>query len=120
MSALENRQIATKWFDAFNQHNLEALLHLYHADAIHYSPKLKIRRPETGGYIRGKKALHDWWEDAFTRLPSLTYRVNKLVASDEAVFMEYIRCVDDEEDMLIGELLEICDGVIQASRVYHG
>jgi ketosteroid isomerase-like protein len=34
--------------------------------------------------------------------------------------MEYIRQVDGEEDMLVAEVLEVRDGKIVASRVYHG
>lgn len=57
--------IAMQWFDAFNEHNLEKLLALYHNDAHHYSPKLKIRAPETKGFIVGKDALRSWWRDCF-------------------------------------------------------
>jgi len=54
----ENLQsIAFKWFDAFNSHNLEQLLSLYDDDAEHYSPKLKIHKPETNGLVVGKQAL---------------------------------------------------------------
>ena len=34
--------------------------------------------------------------------------------------MEYIRRVDNEPDMLVAEVLEIKNGLIVASRVYHG
>jgi hypothetical protein len=34
--------------------------------------------------------------------------------------MEYIRTVANEPDMLVAEVLEIKDGLISASRVYHG
>jgi hypothetical protein len=34
--------------------------------------------------------------------------------------MEYIRHVAGEVDLRVGEVLEIRDGVIVASRVYHG
>ena len=34
--------------------------------------------------------------------------------------MEYIRHVEGEDDMIVGELLEVRDGLIIASRVYHG
>ena len=67
--------IALQWFDAFNTHNLEQLLSLYHDNAEHYSPKLKILKPETKGYIKGKEELKLWWADAFERLPSLQYKV---------------------------------------------
>lgn len=116
----QNRDIAARWFEAFNAHDLEALLVLYEEDAEHYSPKLKARRPESGGLIRGKDALREWWRDAFDRLPSLRYRVIKLTADDEQVFMEYIRCVEGEEEIRVGEVLVVKDDRIIASRVYHG
>ena len=34
--------------------------------------------------------------------------------------MEYIRQVENEEDMLVAEVLDIRDGKIIFSRVYHG
>lgn len=115
-----NETIARKWFHAFNDRNLEQLLELYHEDAKHYSPKLKIRQPETNGMVTGKAALHAWWQDAFDRLPSLAYEPTSLTANGDRVFMEYIRHVDNEPDMLVAEVLEIKDGLIVASRVYHG
>lgn len=112
--------IANKWFEAFNEHNLEKLLSLYHQDAAHYSPKLKVRQPETNGLVRGKEALRAWWQDAFDRLPTLHYKVTTLTADEDRVFMEYIRQVEGEPDMLVAEVLEIKQGQIVASRVYHG
>ena len=104
-----NRAIALAWFEAFNAHKLEDLLYLYHDDAEHYSPKLKLRHPETKGLIKGKEALRRWWRDAFDRLPSLRYEVMSLTANDVRVFMEYRRHVEGEEDLLVGEVLEIRD-----------
>ena len=54
------QQIAIKWFDAFNTKNLEKLLALYDDEAQHFSPKLKIRKPETNGLIIGKEAMRVW------------------------------------------------------------
>lgn len=120
MSAQTNKQIAIKWFEAFNEHNLEKLLSLYDENAQHYSPKLKIRMPETEGLIKGKSSLRTWWQDAFGRLPSLQYEVIKLTADEDQVFMEYIRHVDREDDLSVGEVLQIENGLIVFSRVYHG
>src|SRR5687767_15948214 len=97
--------IALQWFEAFNEQNLEKLLSLYDNNAEHYSPKLKVRHPETLGLIKGKDALRSWWKDAFERLPSLRYEVVRLTPFEDRVFMEYIRHVNGEEDMYIGEML---------------
>lgn len=120
MTTQKNLSIAHAWFEAFNTHNLEKLLSLYDEDAQHFSPKLKIRHPETKGLVTGKNALRAWWQDAFDRLPTLNYKVTSLTANDDRVFMEYIRTVTNEEDMLVAEVLEIKEQVIVASRVYHG
>lgn len=116
----KNLSIAHAWFEAFNSHNLEKLLSLYDDEANHFSPKLKIRHPETKGLVKGKEALRVWWKDAFDRLPSLHYKVTSLTANSDRVFMEYIRIVAGEENMLVAEVLEIKEGFIVASRVYHG
>lgn len=120
MSYEMNKQIALNWFSAFNTHNLEALLGLYHDDAQHYSPKLKLRNPQSKGLIKGKAALSEWWQDAFRRLPSLRYEMLGLTIDKQQVFLEYLRHVDTEEDMRVAELLVIEKGKIIASRVYHG
>lgn len=115
----KHKSIAIKWFEAFNKHNIEMLLDLYHDDAAHYSPKLKIHRPETNGYIQGKEALRVWWTDAFNRLPELHYEIINLTADEEQVFMEYLRQTPGEDDLRVGEVLVIKEGKISASRVYH-
>ncbi|MFC4688567.1 nuclear transport factor 2 family protein [Epilithonimonas pallida] len=120
IEAEELKNIANLWFKAFNEQNLDDLLSLYDESAQHYSPKLKIREPDTKGLIKGKNALRIWWKDCFERLPTLQYEVNKLTADSEQVFMEYTRKVMGEEDMKVGEVLEIKDGKIICSRVYHG
>jgi ketosteroid isomerase-like protein len=120
MTTQQNLSIAHKWFDAFNNHNLEQLLSLYDEDAEHFSPKLKIKKPETNGLVQGKQALHDWWQDAFETIPTLHYRVTSLTADANRVFMEYVRTVENESDMLVAEVLEIKEGKIVFSRVYHG
>ena len=119
MSAEKNLSIAMLWFEAFNAHNLEKLLSLYDDEAVHFSPKLKIHQPETNGLVIGKEAMRNWWKDAFSRLPTLNYKVTSLTSNSDRVFMEYIRTVENETTLLVAEVLEIKEGKIIASRVYH-
>lgn len=117
MSSL--KQLAHTWIDAFNKHDLDLLLSLYHDEAEHYSPKLKIHQPHTNGIIKGKTALKNWWSDAFTRLPNLHYQLLQLTIEENRVFMEYIRQTPGEPDLQVGEVLLFEHNTIIASRVYH-
>ncbi len=116
----EHEQIAMKWFDAFNAQNLDDLLALYDEQAKHFSPKLKASRPGSNGLIEGKTALHEWWADAFKRLPGLHYEVQTITANEHRVCMEYIRELPGEPGLRVAEVLEIKNGKIFFSRVYHG
>jgi limonene-1,2-epoxide hydrolase len=120
MSAEQLQSIAFRWFEAFNNKELDKLLSLYDEEANHYSPKLKVHQPESNGLVVGKEAIGLWWQDAFSRLPNLFYKVTSLTANGDRVFMEYIRQVDNEADLLVAEVLEIKNGKIISSRVYHG
>ncbi|MEK6963177.1 MAG: nuclear transport factor 2 family protein [Nanoarchaeota archaeon] len=120
MSTCTPEIIAKKWLEAFNHHDLKDLLALYHEEAVHTSPKLRTLRPETKGQVKGKPALKEWWKDAFKRLPSLQYELDRLTANNSRVFIEYTRKVKGEPDMKVAELLEISKGLIVASYVYHG
>ena len=117
-SALE--AVARRWLAAFNARDLDALVTLYAEDAVHTSPKLRDRRPETRGEIRGRAALRDWWADAMQRLPQLRYEERHLTASGERVFMEYERVCPPEAVLFVAEVLHVRDGLIRASHVFHG
>ncbi|CAN5170669.1 nuclear transport factor 2 family protein [soil metagenome] len=115
----KNLTILNKWFEGFNSKNLDLLLSLYDENAEHFSPKLKLRQPETEGWIKGKAQLREWWKDAFERLPQLNYQLNYSIADDKSIFAEYIRTVPGEDDLIVGEVLFIKNGLIIKSKVFH-
>jgi 8-oxo-dGTP diphosphatase len=112
--------LARAWLDAFNCRDLDRLLVLYADAAVHTSPKLRARKPETNGEVRGKEALRAWWADSFERLPELVYDEKHITASGDRAIMEYERRVPGEPPMMIAETLIVRDGLIRASYVYHG
>jgi ketosteroid isomerase-like protein len=112
--------LARRWLDCFERRALDDLLALYVEEAVHTSPKIRARHPESGGELRGKAALRAWWGDAFARLPGLRYRERTLTADGERVFMEYLRSAPGEPDLPVAEVLEVENGRIVKSRVYHG
>ena len=63
--------------------------------------------------------MRSWWKDSFDRLPSLQYEIIQLTPFDNRVFMEYLRHVEGEDELRVGEMLIVENGLIVASRVYH-
>jgi 8-oxo-dGTP diphosphatase len=113
--------VARAWLKAFNDRDLAGLLALYADDATHISPKLRDRRPETGGAIVGIEAMRVWWQDAFDRLPDLRYEERRITASGRSVFLEYARVVTGEPELLVAERYDVNDaGRICRSHVFHG
>lgn len=118
MSAENVQNIAFKWISAFNSHNLEQLLDLYDDEAQHYSPRLKLINPDSQGKLIGKDNLRLWWQESFSKLPTLQYKPVNFTANVDRIFIEYIRSVAGENDALIAEVLSVKNGKIIESRVY--
>jgi hypothetical protein len=114
-------EVARRWLACFAGHDLDGLLELYCDDAVHTSPKIRVRFPDTGGQLRGKAALRSWWADAFARIPGLGYELTALTVDRRRAFMEYVRKAPGDPDLPVAEVLELGeDGRIIASHVYHG
>ena len=52
-------QFARRWAAAFDAHDVEGVLELFHDDVVFTSPLAARVVPESGGVIRGKAALRD-------------------------------------------------------------
>jgi 8-oxo-dGTP pyrophosphatase MutT (NUDIX family)/ketosteroid isomerase-like protein len=112
--------LARRWMRAFNTRDLEGLLDLYSDDAVHTSPRLKARQPESLGKVAGKQQLRSWWRDSMDRTPRLHYREIHLTADRERVWMLYERTNPGDAPLQIAEVLCVRDGRIVESAVYNG
>ncbi len=120
MSRDQNLRIAREWARAFNAHDVDALVALYGEHATHTSPKIRALHPETGGKIVGREAIASWWRGAIARTPGLRYEETAITANDERVILEYTRHADREAPMPVAEAFDVKDGLVVASRVFHG
>jgi limonene-1,2-epoxide hydrolase len=120
MASDTSLSIGRAWMRAFNAHDVDALVALYAEHGTHTSPKIRALHPDTGGKLVGHAALRAWWSDSITRIPSLRYEATAFTASPERVFVEYVRHADGAEPMPVAEVFDVEDGLIVASRVYHG
>ena len=112
--------LARRWLSCFETKDVDALVALYALDARHFSPKLRTLRPGSGGCIRGRAALREWWADAFVRIPGLRYLESRITAQPGRMVLEYLRSAPGEPDLPVAEVFEVDDGLIAESRVYHG
>src|SRR5690348_3943584 len=113
-------ELARAWLDAFNAHDVDALVALYADDCTHTSPKIRVLHPHTQGQLVGKPALAAWWRDANRRLPNLRYEATAIVADETRAIIEYLRHAPGEPPLPVAEAFDVRAGRIVASRVYHG
>ena len=71
---------ARRWIAAWNARDLEAVLELFSEDAVFTSPLAARLMPESGGVVRGKPALRDYWRLALDRAPELHFELSSLYA----------------------------------------
>jgi len=85
MTTPDAASFADGWVRAWNAHDVEAVLAHFHDDVVFSSPVAARVLPETGGVVRGKAALSEYWVTALATLPDLhfdlidTYRGESLL-----------------------------------------
>lgn len=118
MSA-EPADVARQWLAAFNAGDVEALIELYAEDAVHESPKVRKAMPGSEGKLKGKAAMRDWWQQAFNRLPGMSYELTALTSDSSRAVIEYVRRAPGEQPLAVAEAFEVRDGKIVHSVVHH-
>nr|MDT0524585.1 nuclear transport factor 2 family protein [Streptomyces sp. DSM 41633] len=64
MATPDPQAFAEEWVNAWNAHDVEAVLAHFHDDVMFSSPVAARVLPETGGVVRGKDALRHYWTTA--------------------------------------------------------
>jgi hypothetical protein len=80
---------AAEWVRAWNDHDVEAVLAHFHDDVLFSSPVAARLLPETGGVVRGKAALRDYWVTALGLLPGLRFEVIGVYRGESLLVINY-------------------------------
>lgn len=104
---------ARDWYDAWNAHDVEAVLAHFHDDVVFTSPVAARVVPESGGVVRGKDALRRYWFTALAALPDLHFEVVATYVGTNALVINY----RNHRGQLVNEVL-IFDGALV--REGHG
>jgi len=80
---------ARRWNAAWDAHDVEAVLELFHDDVVFTSPLAARLVPESGGVIRGKEALRAYWTAALAERPTLRFALTGLQAGVDTLLIGF-------------------------------
>ncbi len=69
------RRFAEQWIDAWNRHDLDAVLAHYAEDFEFASPLIVAIAQEDTGALKGKAAVRAYWEKGLRQLPDLNFQL---------------------------------------------
>lgn len=83
------RAFALGWINAWNQHDLEAVLAHYAEDFEFSSPLIADFAGEPSGTLRGKDAVKAYWAKGLARLPDLHFELIDVLAGVDSLMVYY-------------------------------
>jgi len=89
MPTPDPQSFSQAWLEAFNAHDLEALLSHF-ADDVVFTTRVAARAlPETGGVVRGIDALRAYWTLALEKVPDLHFELLGVYTGIDTLVLNY-------------------------------
>ena len=93
MNLMVNREFAESfskhWVEAWNSHNLAAILSHYAEDFEMSSPYIVEIAGEPSGTLKGKPAVKAYWSAALSRMPGLHFELVETLVGVESMTLYY-------------------------------
>jgi ketosteroid isomerase-like protein len=86
---LDATAFSRQWVQAWNAHDVEAVLRHFHQDVVFTSPVAAKLLLETDGVIRGKHALRRYWTIAVESIPDLRFVVDGVYQGIDTIVIAY-------------------------------
>jgi len=108
-------RFAESWVQAWNDHDLDAVLAHFAEDAVFSSPVAAQVVPESADVLRGKAALRAYWAAGLARIPDLRFEVVAVYTGIDTLVLNYRNHVGG----LVCEVLRFDgDVVVQGAGTY--
>lgn len=112
---LDAAAFSKQWVDAWNAHDVEAVLEHFHDDVVFTSPVAAKVVPETAGVVRGKSELRRYWALALQHVPNLRFVVEGVYLGVDTIVIAY----RNQDGGLVSEVLRFSgDLVIEGAGTY--
>lgn len=113
MSIPPPEEFSRHWLDAWNNHDIEAVLTHFADDVVFTSPVAARVLEDSDGVVRGKDALRAYWTLALGRIPDLHFELLGVYPGVCAIVINYRNQVGG----LVNEVLIFQDSLV---REGHG
>jgi len=111
------RELAQEWIEAWNAHDLDAILSHYGEDVVFSSPFVVKLTGDPSGTLCGKPALRDYFGRGLAAYPDLRFELLRVLNGVDSVTL-YYRSVNGlyaAETMQVGE-----DGLVCRVWAHYG
>lgn len=82
-------RFAHEWVEAWNSHDLEAVLSHYSDDFEMSSPFIIAFSPESGGTLRGKEAVAQYWAVVLEKFSDLHFVLDSVFVGADSIALTY-------------------------------
>ena len=105
---IDPQTFAAAWLAAWNAHDVEAVLHHFHEDAVFTSPFAAQLFPESGGRLAGKQAIRDYWVAGLARVPDLHFAIDTLFVGVDCLVIAYV----NQKQVRVSEVLKFAGALV--------
>ncbi|UTG63544.1 nuclear transport factor 2 family protein [Elizabethkingia anophelis] len=88
------QQFAKIWIEAWNFHDMNAILSHYSEDIEITTPMIKMALGEGDGSLKGKEAVADYWRRALDKMPDLHFELYDVTEGVDSVALYYKSVMD--------------------------
>lgn len=88
------QQFAKTWIQAWNSHDMNAILNHYSEDIEITTPMIKMALGEGDGRLKGKEAVADYWRRALDKMPDLHFELYDVTEGVDSVALYYKSVMD--------------------------
>jgi len=106
------RQFAADWLDAWNSHNLDAILSHYTPEVVLTSPAAARLLNDPSGTVTGKDALSAYFARGLEAYPNLTFELHDVMWGLSSIVLYY----RNQNGTKTGEFMEL-DANLKVTRV---